>query len=125
MDIQSIIAEISPIKFKNDSYMKSRGRPAMLIMACAQCNEYLMSYQKDGPGPLLRCYLDRIHHPKQLEQQQYQPFDKQTFPKLTCSRCKVVIGSPIIYEKETRPAFHLRPGFFVILRKILSNNSKI
>lgn len=89
----------------------------MLVMCCSQCGEYVMSYQKDGPGPLLRCYLDRIHHPEGLAERQGHFFDKNTSPKLERPSCKVVIGSPIIYEKETRPAYHLRPGFFS-LKKI-------
>src|SRR3989339_547856 len=96
--------EIPKFSFKNDSYMKRRGAPAMLVMKCAQCNAYVMSYQKDGPGPLLRCYLDRIHHPEILEKRQYEDFHKKTALKLSCPSCLVVIGSPIIYEKENRPA---------------------
>jgi hypothetical protein len=71
-----------------------------------------MSYQKDGPGPLLRCYLDRIHHPEEIQKRQYEVFDKNKSSKLECSQCKVVVGVPIIYEKENRPAYHMRPGFF-------------
>jgi hypothetical protein len=99
-------------KFKKDSYTKRRGTPVMLIITCAGCNTYLMHYQKDGPGPLLRCYLDRIHHPEDLHKRQYDEFNKKTAPKLSCSSCTTVIGSPIIYEKENRPAYHMRPGFF-------------
>ncbi len=71
-----------------------------------------MSYQKDGPGPLLRCYLDRIHHPEFLEKRQYGEFNKQVALQLICEACKEVIGVPIVYEKEDRPAYHMRPGFF-------------
>jgi hypothetical protein len=76
-----------------------------------------MSYQKDGPGPLLRCYLDRIHHPETLAKRQEEAFDKNSAHKLACPSCHIVIGSPILYEKEARPAYHLRPGFFT-LKKI-------
>lgn len=103
--------EIS-FKFKNDSYTKRRGTPVMLIITCANCNTYVMHYQKDGPGPLLRCYLDRIHHPEDLHNRQHTTFNKKTTPKLNCNGCSTVIGSPIIYEKENRPAYHMRPGFF-------------
>lgn len=105
---------IPKFKFKNDAYMRRRGAPAMLMMSCAGCSSYVMSYQKDGPGPLLRCYLDRIHHPEELSKRQDEPFDKKTAPKLECPHCQTVIGAPMIYEKETRPAYHLRPGFFVL-----------
>lgn len=115
--IKKLLEENPRFKFKNDSYMKSRGAPAMLAIVCASCNSYIMSYQKDGPGPLIRCYLDRIHHPEQLEKRQYEGFDKKLSQKLECPCCQVVVGSPIIYEKENRPAYHLRPGFFS-LKKI-------
>lgn len=116
-DPKKIAENLPKFKFKNDSYMRSRGAPAMLVMACTNCNCYVMSYQKDGPGPLIRCYLDRIHHPEQLENRQYKAFDKRSSPKLECPSCHTVIGSPIVYEKEDRPAYHLRPGFFT-LKKI-------
>lgn len=100
------------IKFKVDQYMKRRGKPSLLELYCAECETYVISYQKDGPGPLLRCYLDRIHHPEELAEREKLPFNTKTFEKLSCPNCKTVIGSPIIYEKEERPAYHLRPGFF-------------
>ncbi len=101
-------------KFKNDSYTRRRGTPTMLLIFCSTCNHYIMSYQKDGPGPLLRCYLDRIHHPETLQKRQYDTFNKNESPKLECSNCNKAIGIPIIYEKENRPAYHMRPGFFSI-----------
>lgn len=112
--LKSEVESLPKFKFKNDSYMKSRGAPAMLVMSCSNCMSYVMSYQKDGPGPLLRCYLDRIHHPEDLAKRQESSFDKKTAPKLECPSCRTVIGSPIIYEKESRPAYHLRPGFFAL-----------
>jgi len=99
-------------KLKYDSYMRSRGRPALFVLSCASCLSYLMSYQKDGQGPLLRCYLDRIHHPKNLEARQYGAFDEKISPQLTCSTCHAVIGVPMIYKKENRPAYHMIPGTF-------------
>lgn len=110
------IKDIPKFSFKRDAYMKKRGTPAMLAMHCTECNSYVMSYQKDGPGPLLRCYLDRIHHPENLKKKQYEEFNKKTFAKLECPKCHAVIGSPIIYEKENRPAYHLRPGFFFLIK---------
>lgn len=111
-DAKKIIDNLPSIKFIYDSYQKSRGTPVLLIITCTNCNCYIMSYQKDGPGPLKRCYLDRIHHPEELKKRQHLEFDKKTLPKLECPSCQTVIGSPIIYEKESRPAYHLRPGFF-------------
>ena len=111
------IEEPPKFKFKKDFYMKSRGAPAMLAVSCAHCNSWIMYYQKDGPGPLLRCYLDRIHYPKLLEKRQRKTFKKDTFPKLQCPSCQTVIGFPTIYKKENRPAYDLRCGFFS-LKKI-------
>ena len=101
-------------KFKRDSYARRRGTPKMLSIFCSACNNYIMSYQKDGPGPLLRCYIDRIHYPEKLEKRQHEAFNKKTAPHLVCDSCNTVIGSPIVYESEDRPAYHMRPGFFVI-----------
>lgn len=106
------IDNFSQFKFKKDVYMKRRGAPAMLVISCIGCGSYIMSYQKDGPGPLLRCYLDRIHHPKELEKRQHLIFEKKTAEKLACANCNEVVGTPIIYEKENRPAYHMRQGFF-------------
>lgn len=107
------IENIPQIKFKKDSYAKKRGAPALLLISCANCGNYIMSYQKDGPGLLMRCYIDRIHHPENLEKRQYLEFDKQLVDKLECNSCNNVVGSPIIYEKENRPAYHMRQGFFI------------
>lgn len=96
--------------------MRSCGTPSILIICCAKCQAYLMSYQKDGPGPLLRCYLDRIHHPDALAQRQHETFEKKSFPKLTCTSCESVIGFPVTYKKEKRAAYHLVPTSFVLKR---------
>ncbi len=111
-NIKKITDTLPKFKFKKDSFMKKRGAPALLLLTCANCQEYLISYQKDGPGPLLRCYLDRIHHPENIKQRQNEKYDKSTALPLKCNSCDTVIGSPIIYEKEDRPAYHLRQGYF-------------
>lgn len=99
-------------KFKYDSYTKKRGRPACLIISCSNCKNYIMHYQKDGPGPLLRCYLDRIHYPEELESLQYKYFDKESLKQLICISCNIIIGLPIVYEKENRLAYHMVIGSF-------------
>ncbi len=71
-----------------------------------------MYYQKDGPGPLLRCYWDRIHYPKALGPKLCALSNLSLAPVLLCSFCRVVIGTPMIYEKEHRFAYHMRLGFF-------------
>lgn len=119
-----VLKDLPKFKFKKDSYTRKRGAPIMLLIYCSECSYYIMSYQKDGPGPLLRCYLDRIHHPVEIKKRQYELFDKNTVPKLECSQCKVVIGTPIIYEKEERPAYHMRPGLFTIKKLCRQKKSK-
>lgn len=111
--VDEVIASLPKYKFKKDAYMRRRGTPAMLAVLCAHCRAYVMSYQKDGDGPLLRCYLDRIHHPKKLAGDQHEEFSKKGFPNLCCDACQSILGFPIIYKKEKRPAYHLTPGSFV------------
>jgi hypothetical protein len=100
------------IKFKMDSYTRRRGKPAMLAIYCSSCQGFLMLYQKDGPGPLLRCYLDRIHYPEILESRQKEPFYRNKSPHLECHDCHKLIGTTTIYEKENRPAYHMQVGSF-------------
>lgn len=76
----------------------------MLALSCTRCNEIVLLYQKDGPGPLLRCYFDRIHAPKSFMNLQ----KKKDYPKtLLCPSCKTLLGTTAIYEKENRLAFFL------------------
>ena len=79
-----------------DAFTEKRGEPKMFALYCANCNSYLFTYQKDGPGPLLRCYLDRIHSSFNIETE-----------LCSCSICNAQIGKKGIYEKENRLAFFL------------------
>lgn len=113
--ILSLIKTLPNFKFKNNSYTKSRGTPMMFVMNCIKCKEYIMSYQKDGQGPLKRCYLDRIHHPHLLSNRQYDwEVNKQEI--LKCKSCNALIGIPYIYIKEIRPAYHLQPYSFELTK---------
>ena len=92
----------------NDSYRATRGGWSdILELHCNKCDEYVMTYQKDGEGPLKRCYLDRILHPAQLKELQNKEFDINTFEKLQCVNCHHEIAVPMMYEKEMRPAFRI------------------
>jgi hypothetical protein len=88
-------------KFKRDKYRKSRGGTSKFLdLYCANCKNYLLLYQKDGPGILKRLYLDRILAP-----------DKFANVKLLiCRKCSRLIGNFDIYEKEKREVFNLIPG---------------
>lgn len=97
------------IQFKHDRHTDVRGEPKMLKIYCDQCDTYVMDYQKDGPGRLLRCYLDRIHKPDNLKARQYERFSVKDSPNLKCSDCKINIGYPMIYKGygENRPAYDM------------------
>lgn len=85
------------LQLKNDKYRKARGgRSRLLEVSCESCGASLFLYQKDGPGPLKRVYVDRIIKPVMGKAKQ-----------LICKSCKKVIGTFYIYEKEKRPAYRL------------------
>lgn len=94
-----------------DSFTLRRGAPAMLELYCVKCNSLLIFYQKDGPGPLLRCYWDRIHGPANMKN--LNSADPSA-DSLTCPLCRESIGIKSLYEKEQRLAFVLIEGSFLI-----------
>jgi hypothetical protein len=104
----------TPVDFIYDRYTARRGIPKMLDIHCNECGDILIKYQKDGPGRLLRCYLDRIHAPISLKGLQYERFDIKTSPYLSCEYCRLIIGKPMIYAPESRPAYHLVHNSFYI-----------
>ncbi len=102
------------IKLKKDRYRNIRGGEAHLLdIFCVKCNNLLMKYQKDGRGNLIRCYLNRVMFPPNLENLQYN-FSLQNvkdLPNLECSQCKTVIGTKMVYD-DGRPAFRLIRGSY-------------
>lgn len=100
--------------FKKDKYVKTRGGNSQFLdLYCAQCNHHFALYQKDGPGSLLRLYLDRIFEPEELHSLQFTSGGKKDLPNLQCPQCDALIGVPMVYEKEKRLAFRLQHGSFV------------
>lgn len=102
------------MKMKNDKYRRARGGSAqMLDISCAVCGAYLMLYQKDGPGNLLRCYLNRIFAPPELEALQHNPSidEPRDLSPLVCRACGTAIGTPMRYD-DGRLAFRLHHGSF-------------
>jgi hypothetical protein len=87
----------SMIKVISDQYRKNRGGwTRFLKISCNECGQFLFFYQKDGPGPLKRSYLDRIIGKKPT-------YDKRGF--WHCSECDVCLGFYEPYIKENnRPA---------------------
>lgn len=96
------------IAFKNDKYKKARGGYSRLLdISCASCGNHLCYYQKDGPGILKRMYLDRISG---SDFYAFNSKNLKAIPQLLCTKCKLQIGIPIVYEKEKRPAYRLFVG---------------
>ncbi len=90
---------MSRTNLKNDKYRKARGGHSRILdISCAKCGTHLFNYQKDGPGILKRTYLDRILGSKVGKS------------NLLCPKCKELLGVPIIYKKENRPAIRLFEG---------------
>lgn len=83
----------------------------MLDIFCSQCGAYVMTYQKDGIGHLKRTYIDRIVQPDILVALKAAVTTK-LLSNLSCSNCNMVIGTPMVYAKETRLAYMLNPSAF-------------
>src|SRR6266567_4031153 len=99
-------------KTKKDRYSRARGGASVhYCLSCAKCGEFLLEYQKDGVGSLLRLYLDRIKENKNLESFG-EAKDKAALPALKCGKCGLVIGVPMVYAPEKRLAFRLVRGTF-------------
>lgn len=95
--------------FKKDRYSKTRGGYSRFLnLYCSGCKNFILLYQKDGPGILKRLYMDRIFAPTDLTDLQKKDYKEN----LICKHCKNIIGFPIIYEKENRKSFHLKQGSF-------------
>lgn len=98
-------------KLIRDTYQRSRGgNSVMLAIGCAKCDKGIMIYQKDGPGPLKRCYLDRIAWKAGGGVEESRELWKNN--PLQCPHCLVKIGSPMVYKKERRSAISLDPQAF-------------
>ncbi|HBV02007.1 MAG TPA: hypothetical protein DEB69_01125 [Candidatus Komeilibacteria bacterium] len=98
---------------KKDRHSKNRGgNSRFLDIFCSACNSHVALYQKDGPGALLRMYLDRIFAPVSLATLQDQGGGKKDLLNLQCPKCSALIGTPMVYELESRLAFRLVRGSF-------------
>lgn len=103
--------EKKKFKLKNDKYRKTRGGYSrFLLIRCSKCETPFALYQKDGPGPLKRMYLDRILAPEALAG--LEKLHIKDVKHMICPKCKQSIGTPYIYDKENRLAFLLNPTSF-------------
>jgi ribosomal protein S27E len=92
--------------FKRDLYQEARGGHSRLInIYCRKCKQLIAVYQKDGSGNLRRMYLDRIYSPLSLTNLQCKPLGRISI--LNCSKCKEILGTPTMYQKENRKVFRL------------------
>ncbi|MCC7004961.1 hypothetical protein IT397_03535 [Candidatus Nomurabacteria bacterium] len=100
-------------KLRKDRYAKARGGSSkFLYIACGECEEPAMVYQKDGSGRLLRYYSDRIIWPPDLVEKQ-DDITTETIKQagaLACSSCDNLLATPMVYEPENRPAYRAVPG---------------
>ena len=98
---------------RRDRYSKARGgKSRFLDIFCSTCNNHIALYQKDGSGALLRMYMDRIFAPAELAILRHQHDNKKGVPNLQCPHCQTLIGTPMVYELESRLAFRLARGTF-------------
>ncbi len=80
---------------KNDAYSQARGGWSRILDVTCEHGHHICFYQKDGPGPLKRMYLDRMVDIKPASR------------VLICPECSRELGLKIIYAKENRPAYRL------------------
>ncbi|MDO8658129.1 MAG: hypothetical protein Q7K55_05285 [Candidatus Levybacteria bacterium] len=101
------------LNLKSDMYRKTRGGYSRFLnIYCSNCKNHILLYQKDGPGPLKRLYLDRIFAPSNLTLF-YSTKNIKKIPNLVCPDCHSQIGTPYKYPKEKRLAFLISPTSFI------------
>lgn len=99
------------IKLKSDRYRAARGGSAKLLsLRCSSCDSFILLYQKDGPGQLLRCYINRIFAPKHLAELQFQEIKSpSSMSALKCQGCQKLLATGMRH-KDGRLAYRLIPG---------------
>lgn len=123
------LSNLPKFNFFINEYTYSRGVPAMLSITCKKCNEWVMNYQKDGPGPLLRCYTDRIHEPADLRVNSFSEASIESAGDLACNHCQSLLGKPMIYRRTENSALNKvnesRPAYLVALDENIQDASNI
>lgn len=87
------------IKLRNDNFRHARGGNTKLYnLYCSKCRTFVLKYQKDGIGDLLRLYFDRITGISNFTD------------NLNCPKCNCLVGAKMIYKPESRLAYRLQRG---------------
>lgn len=99
---------------KVDQFSAARGGTSQFIdVRCRACGTFVLVYQKDGPGPLLRMYLDRIADPEALVSLMKKTTSAENIPLLVCEHCHGRLAEGMVYEKEDRLAYRVIEGAIV------------
>lgn len=92
----------------NDKFKTGRGGSSYYLdLSCPVCRTYLGTYQKDGPGSLVRLYVDRLISPHPEYNREFSRINEM--PKLICvnQKCRREIAVPMVYIKENRLAYRI------------------
>lgn len=111
-------------RFIYDQYTEARGTPKMLEITCRKCNAWVMDYQKDGPGKLLRCYVDRIYHPSALRKKIFTHQSVHEITPLVCKKCQTILATPFMYSRRF-PKPESRPAYLILTDTLPGTNYKI
>jgi hypothetical protein len=89
-----------------DNFYYARGGRARCLKLHCRCHAELCYYQKDGAGPLLRLYVDRLLA-------SVWEVSWTINQLLDCPACGEIIGLGYVYCKENRPAYRLFQGALI------------
>jgi hypothetical protein len=98
------------MKLRDDKYRKVRGGKAKVIaICCSNCHKKVIEYQKDGVGPLHRCYANRVVSPVEFANIVNAILVESLLPILKCLECNQIIGYPTTHS-DKRLAWNLILG---------------
>lgn len=110
--------------FIYDQFTENRGKPKMLELSCKKCHAWVMDYQKDGPGNLLRCYVDRIYHPSALRKHTFTYKTINQISSLECDNCRTTLATPMIYTR-TQPTKEVRAAYKICITRCKNSSLEI
>jgi len=94
-------------KIKKDKYFNSRDGIAHFVkIYCSRCDTYVLTYQKDGHGALIRMYMDRVVEPA------------IPYAPLKCRSCGELLAVPMVYKKEKRGALRINRGKVRVVKQM-------